>query len=78
MKDKSFSVLDWWGKNGPSYPMLSGVVKQVLRVPATSTPSERVNLAGNIVTKKRSLLLPENVDKMIFLNINKAYLNNLS
>ena len=43
----------------------------VLCAPSTSVPSEGVfSAAGNIVSKKRSSLLPENVNSLIFLNKN--------
>ena len=76
LKDKNFCVYKWWSSHEPSYPMLSRVARGFLCIPATSTPSERVfSLAGNIVTKKRCLLLPQNVDKLIFLNMNGDFLN---
>ena len=39
--------------------------------PSTSVPSERVfSATGNIATKKRGSLLPENVNCLVFLNKN--------
>ena len=70
--NKSFSLLNWWCQHQAAFPMLAGVARKFMCVPATSTPSERVfSVAGNIVTKKRSLLLSQNVDKLIFLHMNK-------
>ncbi|KAK0135825.1 Zinc finger BED domain-containing protein 1 [Merluccius polli] len=60
--------LAWWKQNGDRYPKLAFAAKHCLCVPATSTPSERIfSKAGYIVNKTRSSLLPENVDKLIFL-----------
>jgi hypothetical protein len=48
------------------------VARQILCIPATSTPSERVfSTAGNIVNVKRSMLKPEHLDELVFLAHNK-------
>lgn len=60
--------LAWWKQNSDRYPKLAFAAKHLLCVPATSTPSEHIfSKAGYIVNKTRSSLLPENVDKLIFL-----------
>ncbi|XP_073668771.1 zinc finger BED domain-containing protein 4-like [Paramisgurnus dabryanus] len=60
--------LAWWKQNSDRYPKLAFAAKHLLCVPATSTPSERIfSKAGYVVNKTRSSLLPENVDKLIFL-----------
>ena len=65
----------WWRKNESRFPHIARLARLFLAVPATSTPSERVfSAAGNIVTKKRSALSPENVDALIFLNKNWSLL----
>jgi hypothetical protein len=71
LRASDFSVLSWWQKNEARYPEMAKLAKKYLCTPATSTPSERVfSLAENIVTKKRSMLRGDNVDKLIFLNKN--------
>ncbi|XP_020315982.1 zinc finger BED domain-containing protein 1-like [Oncorhynchus kisutch] len=63
--------LAWWGKNEDRYPRLARAAKYLLSIPATSTPSERIfSKAGFIFNKTRSCLLPENVDKLVFLSHN--------
>lgn len=63
--------LDWWKAHCYEYPFLSKVAKVYLGIPATSVPSERVfSCAGDIVTAQRSMLNPDNVDKLIFLKKN--------
>ncbi len=63
--------LKWWRENRSKYPLLSPLAKAYLSIPATSVPSERVfSTAGDIVTAKRSQLLPEIVDMLIFLKKN--------
>ena len=66
--------LTWWRERAPTYPIISHLAKKYLAIPASSVPSERIfSLAGNIVTKKRANLKPENVDRLIFLHKNFHY-----
>ena len=49
------------------YPLLAHLVRMVWSLPATSVCLEQVfSAAGNVLTKKRARLLPENVDKLVF------------
>ena len=60
-----------WSRNIHNYPTLSKVAKRYLCIPATSIPAERVfSTAGLIINEKRSSLLPQNADMLIFLNKN--------
>ncbi|MGL5207642.1 hAT family dimerization domain-containing protein [Cetobacterium sp.] len=60
--------LKWWRENSYKYPVPSPLAKAYLSIPATSVPSKHVfSTAGDIVTAKRSQLLPEIVDMLIFL-----------
>ena len=62
-------VLSWWKPYAPKLPLMASVVKQILCVPATSTPSERAfSKAVNLITAKRALLKPQKVDMLLFLN----------
>ena len=63
--------LVWWKTNQGRYPHLSKLAKQLLCIPATSVPSERVfSVSGTITSAKRNCIKPENVDMLIFLNKN--------
>jgi len=63
--------LTWWKINEERYPKLARAAKRVHSIPSTSTPSERIfSKAGFIVSKTRSSLLPDNVDKLVFLSHN--------
>ena len=60
-KDEDISL--WWKEKGSQFPMMKRVARKFLTINATSTASERLfSLAGNIATKKRNRLKPENVD----------------
>lgn len=66
----------WWQKNSTKYRLLSGVARKFLGISATEVASERVfSSAGNIVTKTRSRLTGDNVEKLVFLNQNLKNLN---
>lgn len=59
-------AVSWWCANGKSYPTLYRLFKQLSCIPATSASSEReFSLAGNTITDKRSMLLPDNVNDLI-------------
>lgn len=64
--------LEWWRTREEKYPAVAAVAKKYLTIPSTSASSERCfSTAGNIVTSKRSCLLPENVDMLVFLYQNR-------
>ena len=74
----SACALAWWKSKSAVYPNVSCLAKQILCVPGTSVPSERVfSTVGYCSDKRRSSLSPENLDKMIFLNKNFKSLDNL-
>lgn len=63
--------LTWWQKNEDRYSKLARAAKRVHSIPSTSTPSEHIfSKDGFIVNKTRSSLLPDNVDKLVFLSHN--------
>lgn len=64
-------LLSFWKKRTTSFPLLSTLARAMLCVPATSTPSERVfSVAGLVLTAKRSRLMPQRVNKIIFIHDN--------
>ena len=70
-QDPDSDALQWWAKNHERFPTLSKLAKKLMCIPATSVPSERVfSTSGNIVTKLRSSLKPDNVNMLVFLNKN--------
>lgn len=61
--------LRWWKMQSMRLPKLSKLAKQILAVPATSVPSERVfSKAGELISARRSRLGKDSVDKILFLN----------
>ena len=50
----SESLIEWWAKNQFRYPLLLQLARQYLA-------------AGHIISEKRLCLLPENVNKLVFL-----------
>ena len=65
------NCLQWWSRSAHNFPALSKFAKRYLCIPATSVPAERVfSTAGLIINEKRSSLLPQNADMLIFLNKN--------
>jgi hypothetical protein len=63
----------WWKTHENKYARLEKLAKMYLGIPATSASSKRVfSTAGNIVTSKRSCLLPENINLLVFVYKNKC------
>ena len=61
----------WWKTMKAVYPDLAKVACQYLSCPPSSVPSEQLfSGAGLIYDAKRSRLLPEKVDKLLFLKRN--------
>ena len=67
----NLNPLQWWTNSAMRYPRLSQLATKYLAPPATSVPSEQAfSAAGNIVNIKRSCLLPDNVNMLVFLAAN--------
>lgn len=68
--------LQWWKTMKTVYPDLAKVACQYLSCPPSSVPSEQLfSSAGLIYDAKRNRLLPEKVDKLLFLKRNLPILN---
>lgn len=66
-----FNVLQWWHLNENMFPLLSKFARFVHSIPASSAPSERAfSTAGNMLTNKRSSMLPETLGSMLMLRSN--------
>ena len=63
--------LKWWNDRKHAYPLITKRVKKMFSIVATSVPSERLfSCDGNVISKRRSYLLPESADKLIFIHEN--------
>ena len=63
--------LEWWNNRKHTYPLISKLVQKMFSMVATSVASERLfSCSGNVISDRRSCLLPENADKLIFLHEN--------
>lgn len=61
----------WWKSHESMLPLLSRKARQLLCIPATSVPSERVfSTAGDMLSAQRSTLKSKHVDYLIFLKKN--------
>ncbi|KAL3053074.1 hypothetical protein OYC64_005576 [Pagothenia borchgrevinki] len=68
---KKDDPLRWWRENKERFPVLSKLARSFLRIPATSTPSERIfSVAGNICSQKRASLSRDHVEMLTFLHFN--------
>ena len=58
-----------------SFPPLTKVARKYLCICDTNVPSERVfSRAGHVCNDSRSQLLPDNVNKLIFVHCNSYYM----
>ena len=70
--------MDWWRTHRSHYPILAKLIRKFWCVPATSVRSEELfSAAGNVLSQKRNRLLPENLDKLVFLCNNSYILDKL-
>ncbi|KAK3726786.1 hypothetical protein RRG08_058438 [Elysia crispata] len=61
--------LAWWKDVASSTPRLALIAKDVLGIPATSVPSERLfSKAGEVISSRRGSLKAKHVDMILFLN----------
>ncbi|GFS12406.1 HAT family dimerization domain [Elysia marginata] len=61
--------LDYWRDHCASLPRFSIIARDVLSIPATSVPSERLfSKAGELISARTSSLKAKNADMILFLN----------
>lgn len=65
-KSDAETFSQWWFKHRYVYPNLFKLFMRISCIPASSAPSERCfSVTGQIITEKRSCILPENVSNII-------------
>ena len=58
-----------WKMRVDQYPLMANLARRYFSIPATSVHSKEIfSVAGNVLCEKRNRLLPENVDKLVFLH----------
>jgi len=66
--DPDQKPLLWWKQYCSQLPVLSKLAHKYLCIPATSVSSERAfSTAGHVINSKRSCLLPEHANMLVFL-----------
>jgi hypothetical protein len=68
--------LEWWSVNRHRFPRLSAAARKYLSAPPTSVESERTfSISGEVADERRSRLLPDNFESLVFLKCNMPRLN---
>ena len=70
--------LEWWAQHEGKYPILSSLARNVLCIPATSAPTERLfSYDGLTIADNRANLLPDNAAEIIYLRVAWQKVENL-
>ena len=72
---EDFDPLQFWIENEATYPLLATVAVDVLAIPGSSAPVERVfSTAGESTSGRRNRLADKNLEREVLLRKNKDYL----
>jgi hypothetical protein len=67
-------VINWWKTHENSFLCLSNFAFDILCIPATSVPSERIfSKAGDLITKKRNKLSENSIRSVMCLSSFNSY-----
>ncbi|CAL8089962.1 unnamed protein product [Prunus armeniaca] len=65
-KETFFDILMWWKLNGPKYPVLAAIAKDVLSIqPSTVASKSCFSTGGRVIDAFRSSLTPRSVEALI-------------
>ncbi|BFG15467.1 hypothetical protein CerSpe_017410 [Prunus speciosa] len=65
-KDAYFDILMWWKLNGPKYPVLAAIAKDVLSIQTSTVASKSCfSTGGRVIDVFRSSLTPRSVEALI-------------
>ena len=61
-----FDILTWWKANGPKYPTLQRIARDILAIPVRTIASESAfNTSGRLLSPYRSKLHPKTVEALM-------------
>ena len=64
--------LQFWKENEKKYPVMAKLAKEVLGVPSSSSPVERLfSIAGKVFTPERCRLNDTRFEQLMFIRCNK-------
>lgn len=67
--DKNVDILQWWRQNSVTFPKTAKMAQDLLSIPATSVPAERLfSKAGLIIRKHRNKLHNESARSLLCIN----------
>ena len=73
--DEQLDAIDFWIQNHDKYPDLAPIALDLLVIPATSSPIERVfSTAGLVTSGKRNQLSAKRLEREVMIKKNKGYL----
>lgn len=73
--DEKLDAIDFWIQNQDKYPDLAPIALDLLVIPATSTPIERVfSTAGLVTSGKRNRLSAKRLEREVMIKKNKGFL----
>ena len=61
-----FDILTWWKANGPKYPTLQRIARDILTIPVSTVASESAfSTSGRVLSPHRSKLHPKTVEALM-------------
>ncbi len=64
-RDPNFDILDWWKINGPTFPVLQKIARDIYAIPVSTVASESAfSTGGRLVSPHRNRLQPIMVEAL--------------
>lgn len=65
-KEEDFDILCWWKINGPKFPVLAAIARDVLAIQTSTVASESCfSTGGRVISAFRSSLTPKSVEALV-------------
>lgn len=65
-RTQNFDILSWWKVNGPKYPTLQAIARDILVIPISTVASESAfSTSGRLVSPHRSRLHPKTMEALM-------------